>query len=359
MALGDVTGDDVPDVITAPGRGGGPHVKVFDGVSLREVRSFFAYDPSVVGGVWVAAGDVNGDGTEDILTGPGHLAGGPHVKVFDGRTGSELQSFFAYDPAFVGGVIVSAGDTDGDGRAEVVTAAWTGGGPHVKVFDARTLDEKLGFFAYDPGFAGGDWVATGDVTGDGRDEVITAPGTGAAGHVKVFDGASGREHGAFLAYLEPDTGFTGGVRAGTADVTGDGVADLITAAGPAGPADVLVIDGVKINEVNPGGLIADSAVLRAFPPFDPRFTGGAFVATLNVNTRPTFVNRSLTSAAGEGGDVILTGTIVDPDPLDLFHLDVDWGDGVRETFTFGPGADGTAVTVRHAYADDAEQYQVR
>ena len=81
-------------------------MKVFSGADAEQVRTFFAYDPAFLGGVFVAAGDVNGDGRADLITGAGMigLGSGPHVKVFDGRDNAELQSFFAFDAAFVGGI---------------------------------------------------------------------------------------------------------------------------------------------------------------------------------------------------------------------------------------------------------------
>src|SRR5262249_59785610 len=97
------------------------------------VFSFFAYDVNFTGGVFVAAGDVNGDGRADIITGAG-ASGGPHVKVFSGADLSLLHSFMAYDPAFRGGVRVAAGDVTGDGRADIITGAGAGGGPHVHAF---------------------------------------------------------------------------------------------------------------------------------------------------------------------------------------------------------------------------------
>src|SRR6185503_15579918 len=114
------------------------------------------------GGVYVAAGDVNGDGLADIVTGAGP-SGGPHVRVFDGATGQAiagpLASFFAYESGFPGGVRVAAGDLNGDGRADVMTGAGPGGGPHVRVFDGATGREILGTFAFDPAFSGGVFLA--------------------------------------------------------------------------------------------------------------------------------------------------------------------------------------------------------
>jgi hypothetical protein len=117
-----------------------------------------SYDPAFLGGVRVAAGDVNGDGRADIVTGAGP-GGGPHVKVFSGANLSLLHSFFAYTPAFTGGVFVAAGDVNGDGRADIVTGAGPGGGPHVEIFSGADLALLQSFFAYAPAFTGGVFVA--------------------------------------------------------------------------------------------------------------------------------------------------------------------------------------------------------
>ena len=93
-------------IITGADGGVGGHVKVFDGTSGTLLQSFFAYD-GFSGGVRVAAGDLNGDGFDDIITGAGPGGVGGHVKVFDGTSGTLLQSFFAYD-GFNGGVFVSS-----------------------------------------------------------------------------------------------------------------------------------------------------------------------------------------------------------------------------------------------------------
>src|SRR5262249_25681465 len=195
-----VTGEPVRPLVhllaVGAGAGSPPLVKVYD-VDGSERLSFFAFDTGFLGGVRVATGDVTGDGSSDVIVGAGRGAPGGHVKVFDGATGAELRSFFSFDQGFVGGVQVAAGDVNGDGRADVIVGAGPGAGPHVKVFDGATGAEIRSFFAYDPGFSGGVRVAAGDVDGDGLADVIT--GSGLGGHVKVFQGQTLAELRSFLA----------------------------------------------------------------------------------------------------------------------------------------------------------------
>jgi hypothetical protein len=75
-----------------------PIVGVFDSATSAPLATFFAYAPSFSGGVRVAVGDVNGDGVPDIVTGAGPGAAS-HIKVFDGLTGAEIRSFFAFAQA--------------------------------------------------------------------------------------------------------------------------------------------------------------------------------------------------------------------------------------------------------------------
>jgi hypothetical protein len=112
VAIGDVTGDGVPDVVTGAGPSGGPHVEVFDGAGLlagitRPLISFFPYDINFTGGVYVAAGDINseagegaplGDERAEIVTGPGN-GGGPDVRAFSfNADGSNMQQILQFNP---------------------------------------------------------------------------------------------------------------------------------------------------------------------------------------------------------------------------------------------------------------------
>jgi hypothetical protein len=212
-AAGAAAGDGRAEIITGAGPGGGPHVTVTtrqpDG-TLALLGSFFAYDPGFTGGITVAAGDLDGDGLADVVTGAGP-GGGPHVQVFSGLTGALLQSFFAYDTGLTAGIFVAAGDVDGDGVADIVTGVGPGGGPHVQVFSGATGAVLASFFAYDPGARVGMRVATADLDGDGRAEILAAPGAGGGPHVKAFrlhpDGSVTEALG-FFAYVPA---FLGGV----------------------------------------------------------------------------------------------------------------------------------------------------
>ena len=273
VSVGDVTGDGKPDIVTAPGVGGGPVVKVFDGVTGDEVSSFFAYAPDFRGGVSLDVGVING--REVIVTGPGP-SGAPVVKVFDALTQKELLRFNAYAPEFLGGVSVAVGNVLAGGGGQVVTGAGPGGGPHVKVFDGKTGAERTSFFAYAPTFTGGVSVAAGNVANlGGRSAVVTGAGPGGGPQVNVIDAATGKVVQSQFAY---DSGFTGGVNVGVIR-GGPGQGDrLITAAGPTGGPQVNLYDNWNGNGVyGPGyggvGLGAFGAG-RSFFAFPSYFTGG-------------------------------------------------------------------------------------
>lgn len=69
MATGDIDGDRKLDIITSPGAGRLGEVRIFDGDTRAPLTSFIAFDAAYKGGVYVAAGDVNGDGTADVFGG--------------------------------------------------------------------------------------------------------------------------------------------------------------------------------------------------------------------------------------------------------------------------------------------------
>jgi FG-GAP-like repeat len=121
------------------------------------LQSFVVFNSAFRGGVFVGAGDVNGDGAADIVVGAG--AGmSPQVATFNPVTGAISRSFTAYAANFTGGVRVAVHDADGDGHADIVTGPGQGGGPHVRLFNGETEQDMHDLMAFDAGFRGGVFV---------------------------------------------------------------------------------------------------------------------------------------------------------------------------------------------------------
>src|SRR5262249_512854 len=164
----------------------------------------------------------------------------------------------------------------------------------VKVVDGSKLSSIPGtvqssellasFYAYAPAFTGGVFVAFGhSLTGP---EVITGAGPGMTTDVKVLDAtkldqllanstpAPAAILGEFLAY---DPSFTSGGRVGASDLNGDGVLDSLVAPGAGSPEKVKLVDGTKLALKQGNGEIQDAALIDQFFAFDPMFQDGVFV----------------------------------------------------------------------------------
>jgi hypothetical protein len=261
VVSGDFNSDGVAELVAGAGFGGGPAIAVLNSQTGEVMEAFFAFDQAFTGGVFVAVQDVNNDGILDIIAsaGPG---GGPEVRIFDGNGLTVLRSFYAYAVDFTGGVSVASIDFNNDGILDLVTGAGPGGAPHVKVFDGATNAIISQWYAYATDFTGGVFVAVGDIGNDGTFEVVTGAGAGGSPVVAVWDPNTGALLAQFMAYAED---FTGGVRVGINDGNTDGIADILTGAGPGG--------GPQVNVFNFPAL----DLLFSFYSGDPANTGGVFV----------------------------------------------------------------------------------
>jgi subtilisin family serine protease len=216
IAVGDVTGDDVKEIVTAPKAGGGPHIRIFD-ESGNVLSEFMAYDHRFSGGINIAVGDVTGDGQLNIITAP-LSNGGPHIRVFDWQ-GNLRRQFFAYDDDYFGGVNIAVGDVNNDDKDEIVTVNSIGVG-EVKVFDQyRRI--KGSFIPYETNHAVN--ISIGDVNNDGWQEIVTVPAESQIADIKMFS-MKGRLKGQF-------TGFTSSLRSGleiaVRDLSGDGWPEIL------------------------------------------------------------------------------------------------------------------------------------
>ncbi|MFO0797800.1 MAG: FG-GAP-like repeat-containing protein [Gemmataceae bacterium] len=236
-----------------------------------------------VGGSVVRAtvGDFNGDGTADLAfaTGPGATAA---VRILNGRTGADLGGLTKVLDGFGGGVYVAAGDLDGDGRDELAVSADAGGGTRVTVFRvARTLTTAADFIALDdPNFRGGSRVAVGDVNRDGAADLVVGAGIGGGPRVAVYAGKSvlaGSPARLIPDFFALDSSLRSGVFITAADLDADGFADLAYGTGDTGGPRLRVVSGAVL-VANPGVRADQLPAAADFFAFDEADRSGLRVA---------------------------------------------------------------------------------
>jgi hypothetical protein len=266
VAIGDVNGDGIPDIVTGPGSRLSAIVHVYDGVTGQlfpgPIGTFTAYAPNnFTGGLFVAVGDVDGDTFGDIVVGPDAGTMGPLVNVYSGNPARAsatapalIASFNATNSAHKGGVRVAAGNVTGDGRPEIVVGLGPGTQPVIRVFQGNTgvpvagkLGAYPGVFAYEASQYGGVYVALGNVTGDSHLEIITGSAAQSnPARIRIFDGTTGA---IWKTITVPIVGFTGGVRVGAVDYNDDGIAEILFAGGPAVDQNVYLYNATTGKQV--------------------------------------------------------------------------------------------------------------
>ncbi len=267
VTCGDMDGDGNDEIVTGPGPGAvyGPHIRAFewDGTPVSGVN-FTAYG-TLKYGANVACGDVDGDGVDEIITGAGPGAVfGPHVRGWnvDGGTASAISaiSYFGYG-TLKWGINVTCGDIDGDGIDEIITGAGpsVAFGPHVRGWNydggSLTAMNRVSFFAYNT-LKWGVNVSTGDIDGDGYDEIISGagPGEASAPHVRAFNydnsSITAISGVSFMAY---ETDWKYGVNISGTDLDLDGYDEILTGPGPGATQPALVrgwnYDGMTLEQL--------------------------------------------------------------------------------------------------------------
>jgi len=135
----------------------------------KKKYEFYPYDKHFKQDINLAIGDVNGDGINEIITGAGS-GGGPHVRIFDYR-GNLISQFFAYEKTFRGGISVAVGDVNGDGINEIITGAIQNGDSEIKMFN-ENLEQIKNFFAYPKNNNKKIYISISDIDKDNIEEIL-------------------------------------------------------------------------------------------------------------------------------------------------------------------------------------------
>ncbi len=238
---GDVNGDGKADFIIGDPlstAGGCPcgAAFVYSGATGEIIYSFVGTEDNTNFGNAVAGGgDVNGDGTPDIVIANNTASGGGalrgQIKVFSGATGAVIYTHNgSEDSASLGYAVAMAGDANGDGNEDYLVKEVSTG--KVYLYSGAT-GQSLFVFDNPHGLAvtfGNSLAGIGDITHDGKAEIIigdravTGPGAN-SGEAYVFNGASGE-----IIFTIPGTevgGKLGYLVSGAGDVNGDGTLDFI------------------------------------------------------------------------------------------------------------------------------------
>lgn len=217
VASGDVNGDGFTDVIVAPGSGATPAVKIYSGRDYSLLRSFYAFDPSYRGGLFVAAGDVLGLGASQVVVAAASGAR-PYVRIYDVRSGIVLsRSVLAFSSSYTSGVTVAAADG-------VLVAGMAVQGSTVKVFDQANLSRIRTLQPFGS-FMGGITVSVGG----GHLAVGRATGSAQVKSYQLQD--FGLERAWSTSATRPARGYSGGVRVAWSQ-TSSGDWELVTGTGP-------------------------------------------------------------------------------------------------------------------------------
>jgi cyclophilin family peptidyl-prolyl cis-trans isomerase len=187
------------------------------------------YETSFTGGVRTAVADVNGDGQDDVICVPG-FGGAPLIRAYDGRTGTLIRELMVFEDTFRGGLYVDVGDALGAGYSQIVVGAGFTGGPRITVFDVRNDRVIANYFAYDPAFRGGVSVDFSDLRGGDKIYLTTGPGKGGGPQVKVWDPAAVTDQipsqvGSTFNAGDPNN--TDGIRVGAGGLLGGTVRNIL------------------------------------------------------------------------------------------------------------------------------------
>ena len=230
VAIGDVTSDGIADIVLTTGYANTPAdfgLFVFAGLADGTLAAPVTYATAGSYGQrpeTVDIGDVNGDGRPDVVVGLSGLGIQQFAQAADGTLAA---------PVLVPSVDsdkIAIGDFDTSGRPQVAGIGW--GTDTVTIFS----DTGAGLEAaatYPARHDGWDDLEASDVTGDGRTDIVVMSGQGLVPNVSVLPALVNETFGPATEYAVSGNELTHGI--GVGDVTGDGRNDVVASYGGNSP----------------------------------------------------------------------------------------------------------------------------
>jgi len=227
-AAGDVNKDGLDEIIIGAKKGQRSVIYVTDKNGNKLYKEFYPFGSSNSNcGINVASGDLNMDGTDEIIASQGSPCKS-RVKVFNkaGKSKFKKKGFKPFKKAV--GVSVAVGDLDGDNFDEIIVGqekdtakVYTyklSGNDFVKTFKTK------GWKAYSS--KKGVRLDSGDLDFDGKDEIVAIPSSGNK-EIKIFTkkGKKKFKSSGFLPYGN----YNSNIRLSVGDVNNDGYDEIVTA----------------------------------------------------------------------------------------------------------------------------------
>ncbi|HLD22238.1 MAG TPA: peptidoglycan DD-metalloendopeptidase family protein [Patescibacteria group bacterium] len=230
IATGDVIGDGTTQIVTVNGAGHKTLVRVFNEQGKR-LYSFPAFPSNRKNGAQIAVGDINGDMIDEIIvgSGPGKRS---QVKVFT-KNGTMLSTLYPFNKKFTFGVDVVVCDVNGDAQNELIVGTLAGKRSSIAIFDAITQKRIQYFHPFEKKYTGGIRIATGDVDGDHVPEIIVGTGGERSGEIRVFEIDGTQKEFTMQPF---GAAFTGSIDVSTTDWENDGTAEIMASQADNGEA---------------------------------------------------------------------------------------------------------------------------
>jgi lipoprotein-anchoring transpeptidase ErfK/SrfK len=283
IAVADVTGDGVDEYIVGAGEGGGPQIEIYnqDG---SVTRRFFAFSKTLTTGIMVAAGDLDGDGIGEIVAGT--MAGAaPSLKVFS-ASGALLKTITPFESSYTGGMRVAILPARGADLGKVIVGSGIAREPEVRVFTWPTMIQESTWSPFGKTFGNGVPVAAAWSDVYSQPVLVIGNGAGYKPKIQVYGLTSKTVLGSWFAF---DGKNLSGINVA---VRHDVVAAVL---GPTTPAVVQTF-----------GIAGDWVV--ASPVFESTFRGGLLVGLQQVGGTVTPVVTPTTapqSAAAAGKSIVV------------------------------------------------------